>query len=35
MTKKESKRIKRALKASRHNYKENRDMFIGIIRQAD
>lgn len=32
MTKHQEKRIERALKASTHNYKEEKDMFIGLLK---
>jgi hypothetical protein len=35
MTKKQKKSVHRAAKARRHNYRENREMLIGSLRQAD
>jgi hypothetical protein len=35
MTRKQKKMINRAAKARTHNYKENRDVFLGSLRQAD
>jgi hypothetical protein len=35
MTKKKKRTINRAAKARTHNYKENRDVFLGSLRQAD
>jgi hypothetical protein len=32
MRKETMKKIKRAVKASKHNYKENHEMFIGLLR---
>jgi hypothetical protein len=32
MSKKQVKNLKRSLKASKHNYREEREMFIGLLK---